>query len=101
MIKPEILEPISSIILGIPQMILAIVFLQDFRSDGRKISILLIFLSIENFINAFRLPTINNLIIYHSLSFGMNFLIFSYIVGLVIMDSKTIIKRSNLRKTKY
>ncbi len=90
--------PICSTVLGIPLLLLSFVFFQDFRNDGKKISVLLMFLAVEKLLSILLLPNIQADKFYYGLDFGISFLSFSYAVGMLIMDGKSIVKISNYRK---
>ncbi len=90
--------PICSTVLGIPLILLSFVFFQDFRYDGKKIAILLMFLAFEKLLSILLLPSIQAEKFYYSLDFGISFLSFSYSVGMLIMNGKSIIEISKARK---
>ena len=94
-----ITEIIILIVTAILLTILGFTLCQDFRTDGKKLGILLIFLGVSH--GAKGLIFIENqqfFELFKAINIAAKFLVISYALGLIIMDAKSIIKISKNRR---
>ncbi|MGB3513845.1 MAG: hypothetical protein WBA93_32490 [Microcoleaceae cyanobacterium] len=94
-----ITEIIILITTAILLIILGFTLCQDFRTDGKKMGILLIFIGISHGAKGLIFIESQQLFdLFKAVSIAAKFLVISYALGLIIMDAKSILKISKSRR---
>lgn len=94
-----ITEIVILILTGIILITLGFTLCQDFRTDGKKLGLLLIFLGISHGAKGLIFIEIQQLFdFFKAINIAAKFLVISYALGLIIMDAKSILVISKNRR---